>query len=326
MHHALPGFDRALFLHETLVPRVRPGSVRVPVCATGAVVPWTTTASSALLPVPVAATEGLEPPATVVTATRSTAELLRKVRTGSRHAPRGTACRLSLCVVHRRPGGLQDGPGCATPAVGDPCRTRTCVRCVRGSRPTAGRTGRGCRAEGRGFEPQSFTTPSVFEAGPRQLRQPVSRPPLVRWAHESAGWELSLCRPTMGPRGRRGVVRPRSDDHAAIRPTCWRSLQLSRCYLGDTNQDICANESLSHSQGRRESKPVCGGFGGRPATGAPPLRVLSCVLRSLRKSKEPLPCGSGSSGHGPVKVQFRSSSTPPERARRRPLGRRRRAI
>jgi hypothetical protein len=36
----------------------------------------------------------------------------------------------------------QDGPGCASPADGDPCRTRTCVRCVRGSRPTAGRTGR----------------------------------------------------------------------------------------------------------------------------------------------------------------------------------------
>jgi hypothetical protein len=36
----------------------------------------------------------------------------------------------------------QDGPGCASPADGDPCRTRTCVRCVRGSRPTARRTGR----------------------------------------------------------------------------------------------------------------------------------------------------------------------------------------
>jgi hypothetical protein len=88
-----------------------------------------------------------------LTATRSTAELLRTVRTGSRHAP-GDACRLSLCVVHRGPGGLQDGPGCATPAVGDPCRTRTCVRCVKGSRPGAGRTGRGSRrAEGGGFEP-----------------------------------------------------------------------------------------------------------------------------------------------------------------------------
>ena len=36
----------------------------------------------------------------------------------------------------------QDGPGRASPVDGDPCRTRTCVRCVRGSRPTAGRTGR----------------------------------------------------------------------------------------------------------------------------------------------------------------------------------------
>ena len=61
--------------------------------------------------------------------------------------PRGDACRLSLSVVHRGPGGPQDGPGCATPALGDPCRTRTCVRCVRGSRPTARRTGRGYRFE-----------------------------------------------------------------------------------------------------------------------------------------------------------------------------------
>ena len=37
---------------------------------------------------------------------------------------------------------LQDGPGCASPADGDPCRTRTCVHCLRGSRPTARRTGR----------------------------------------------------------------------------------------------------------------------------------------------------------------------------------------
>ena len=85
--------------------------------------------------------------------------------------------------------------------------------------------------------------------------------------------------------------------------------------------------SSSHSQGRRESNPVFGGFGGRPATGAPPLRVLRCVLRSLRKSKEPLPRGSGSSGHGPVKVQFRPSRTPPwTGARRTLLGRRRRAM
>jgi hypothetical protein len=36
----------------------------------------------------------------------------------------------------------QDRPGCATPADGDPYRNRTCVRCLRGSRPTARRTGR----------------------------------------------------------------------------------------------------------------------------------------------------------------------------------------
>jgi hypothetical protein len=91
-----------------------------------------------------------------VTATRCAAELLRKVRTGSRHAPGGTACRLSLCVVHRGPKGLQDGPGCATPAIGDPCRGRTCVRCVRGSRPTTGRTGRGCcPAEEEGSNPEA---------------------------------------------------------------------------------------------------------------------------------------------------------------------------
>ena len=69
------------------------------------------------------------------------------------------------------------------------------------------------------------------------------------------------------------------------------------------------------------------GFGGRPATGAPPLRILSCVRRSFRKSKEPLPYGSGSSGHGPVKLQFRPSRTPPwEGARRTLLGRRRRTM
>ena len=58
---------------------------------------------------------------------------------------------------------LQDGPGCATPAAGDPCRTRTCVRCLRGSRLTAGRTGREyvC-AEGGGFEPQGIAALADF--------------------------------------------------------------------------------------------------------------------------------------------------------------------
>ena len=72
---------------------------------------------------------------------------------------RGDACRLSLCVVHRRPKRPLDGPGCATPAQGDPCRNRTCVRCLRSSRPAPRRTGRGYRcAEGGGFEPRGLTT------------------------------------------------------------------------------------------------------------------------------------------------------------------------
>ena len=44
-----------------------------------------------------------------------------------------------------------------------PCRTRTCVRYVSDSRPTAGRTGHGCRrAEGGGFEPRGLMTPTDF--------------------------------------------------------------------------------------------------------------------------------------------------------------------
>ena len=55
---------------------------------------------------------------------------------------RGECMPAFLVCCPPQAGCLQDGPGCATPAAGDPCRTRTCVRCVRGSRPTAGRTGR----------------------------------------------------------------------------------------------------------------------------------------------------------------------------------------
>ena len=55
--------------------------------------------------------------------------------------PGGVHAGFPLCCPPQalRP---QDGPGCASPADGDPCRTRTCVRCVRRSRLTAGRTGR----------------------------------------------------------------------------------------------------------------------------------------------------------------------------------------
>ena len=248
--------------------------------------------------------------ATVRTTTRSSAELLPKVRTGSRHALRGTACRLSLCVVHRGPAGLQDGPGCATPAVGDPCRTRTCIRCVRGSRRTDGRTGRGCRqAKGEGFETQGLTNPPRYPrpalatsaappadvlAGQISNGRPLTSdatPCCATLSGDDTGGQIQtddgvfarsvlsttppesdmaprappLC---VGPRVRGtgvkpvpiasrlrpGAIPPRqpADGNrcsAAQRqlrghrpPICWRSLQLSRCYLGDTNQDIYANE------------------------------------------------------------------------------------
>jgi hypothetical protein len=64
----------------------------------------------------------------------------------------------------------QDGPGCASPADGDPCRTRTCVRCVRGSRPTARRTGHVLLPWGRWrVRNPSLSTPTpVFGTGAGQ--------------------------------------------------------------------------------------------------------------------------------------------------------------
>jgi hypothetical protein len=129
------------------------------------------------------------------------------------------------------------------------------------------------------------------------------------------------------------IVRPRRGDVTAIRrygdtargPICWRSLQLSRCYLGAANQGICANGRHS-----RRAKGIPRLRRGRRPPGhrrSAPSCVLSSVLRSFRKSKEPPPCGSGSSGHGPMEVQFRPSETPPwEGNRRTLLGRRRREM
>lgn len=76
---------------------------------------------------------------------------------------RGVACRLSSWCCPPQAHDLQDGPGCATPAAGDPCRTRTCAGCVRSSRPAARRTGRTCCcAEGGGFEPRGLSTSTNF--------------------------------------------------------------------------------------------------------------------------------------------------------------------
>ena len=77
-----------------------------------------------------------------LTATRSSAELLRKMCALDHVMPRGECMPAFLLCCPPQALRPQDGPGCASPADGDPCRTRTCVRCVRGSRPTAGRTGR----------------------------------------------------------------------------------------------------------------------------------------------------------------------------------------
>jgi hypothetical protein len=53
-----------------------------------------------------------------------------------------------------------------------------------------------------------------------------------------------------GPR-RGTVVRPCRWQGAAIGPICWRSLQLSRCYLDATNQSICANRLVALAAAQR---------------------------------------------------------------------------
>jgi hypothetical protein len=96
-----------------------------------------------------------------VTATRSPAELLRTVRTGSRHAPGGRMPAFLVCCPPQAvwPTGRT---GVRDSGHGDPCRTRTCVRCVRSSRPATRRTGRGFAAEGGGFEPRGLIASAGF--------------------------------------------------------------------------------------------------------------------------------------------------------------------
>jgi hypothetical protein len=164
--------------------------------------------------------------------------------------PRGTACRLSLCVVHRGPKGPQDGPGCATPAVGDPCRTRTCIRCARGSRPTAGRTGRmlpdGTRRARTHFGRWSRRSDPNGRSGPRrvalcsvELRRDGARGQIQTDNRGTAG-PVPFHSITGHPR-RETVFGRAVATTRPFRPICWRSLQLSRCYLAATNQGICAN-------------------------------------------------------------------------------------
>jgi hypothetical protein len=157
-------------------------------------------------------------------------------------------------------------------------------------------------------------------------------PPLVRWAHESAGqesnlpcrsaWVTARCRPTTATRGGT-IARPRVWQRTRPSVPLLAISSIVKVLFGRDEPSHLSKISSPHLQGRGESNPVFGGFGGRPATGAPPLRVFC----RGRKSKEPLPCGSGSSGHGPMKVQFKPSRTPPwQGAPRTFLGRRRRAM
>ncbi len=147
-----------------------------------------------------------------------------------------------------------------------------------------------------------------WRSGPRRTRAVFvllagGALPRVRWAHESAGqesnlpcrnaWVTSRCRPTTATRGFGTDQRPRCGVRRDHRSHCWRSLQLSRSYMGATNQAFCANGSvtLAGAQGveprlRQVWKPP----------GYRCLAPLSCCpgFVSARKPKEPPPGGGGS--------------------------------
>jgi hypothetical protein len=75
--------------------------------------------------------------------------------------------------------GPQDGPGCATPAVGDPCRTRTCIRRVSGSRPTTGRNGPWMVAEAPRLRPGAALRRRHVAGDPSFGRDMTTTRPLV---------------------------------------------------------------------------------------------------------------------------------------------------
>jgi hypothetical protein len=141
-----------------------------------------------------------------------------------------------------------------------------------------------------------------------------------------SAWVTAKCRPTTATRGRGPSSGPCSGRRAAIGPICWRSLQLSRCYLGTTNQGICAIQFVALAGGQGVETCLWR-VGGPPANRCPAPSCAVVRTGSTPELKEPPPRGSGSSGHGPVKVQFRPTRTPPWKgARRTLLGRRRRTM
>ena len=79
--------------------------------------------------------------------------------------PRGVCMPAFLVRCPPQACACRTDPGAASPADGDPCRTRTCVRCLRGSRPTAGRTGRELVRKVEVSNPHGRAVSSVFETG-----------------------------------------------------------------------------------------------------------------------------------------------------------------
>jgi hypothetical protein len=66
----------------------------------------------------------------------------------------------------------------------------------------------------------------------------------------------------------------------------------------------------SHSRGSGGPTPSSARWAAARLS-VPALWVVSSSSIRIRRSKKPLPFGSGSNGQGPVKVQFIPSSTPP---------------
>ncbi len=144
------------------------------------------------------------------------------------------------------------------------------------------------------------------------------------------------CHSCYGPNVRGAGVEPAVHNAPGLRPGTvprWQPAvgigklvdQIPLLAISSVVKELFGREGLSpfrqipssHSQGRGESNPIVGGFGGRPATGASPLRLFSVVM--ARKPKEPPPCGSGSSTvSGPFKMQVMPLMAPPRSGLRSP--------
>ena len=171
--------------------------------------------------------------------------------------------------------------------------------------------GPGPPASEAGASPNSAT--SAGSAGPRRpspstvvrpaqwtqtdsnrLRPPCKggAPPLVRWAHGSAGQESNLpCQKRLGygqVPSHDGDPRTGTECGCAVamrnhRSHCWRSLQLSRSYLGATNQAIEANQLVALAGGQGVEPRLRRVW--RPPGGHCPAPSCAVLLDPLRKQK-----------------------------------------